>query len=86
MRGVVSSVLLLVLSLESCYATISRSPLGVDDLATTVPPLVDFQVQQPPAVPRTSKSCTVELFHHLFGNSYYQRRHILVEKTDSEAC
>ncbi|KAF8329143.1 peptide N-acetyl-beta-D-glucosaminyl asparaginase amidase A-domain-containing protein [Cantharellus anzutake] len=37
----------------------------------SVPPLVNFQVQQPPALPYDVK-CTVVLTHHLFGNSYYQ--------------
>jgi hypothetical protein len=40
---------------------------------TTVSPLVNFQVQQPPALPFFGTKCTVELVHHLFGNSYYHR-------------
>ncbi|KAG8861267.1 hypothetical protein FRB91_009178 [Serendipita sp. 411] len=35
-------------------------------------PLVNFQVNQPLAVPKSVPKCEVELVHHLFANSYYQ--------------
>ena len=42
------------------------------DTNSTVPPLVNFQVQQPPPHPINSKGCTVQLIQHNFANSYYQ--------------
>ncbi|KAG8807714.1 hypothetical protein FRC17_004299, partial [Serendipita sp. 399] len=35
-------------------------------------PLVNFQVNQPLAVPKNVPKCEVELVHHVFANSYYQ--------------
>ena len=58
---------------------------SVERASSTVPPLVNFQVQQPPALPLFGKKCTVELVHHLFGNSYYHRMSYMVEGiVDSE--
>ncbi|KAH7343742.1 peptide N-acetyl-beta-D-glucosaminyl asparaginase amidase A-domain-containing protein [Rhizoctonia solani] len=36
------------------------------------PPLVNFQVSQPPITPKVGKTCTVQLFRRTFANSYYQ--------------
>ncbi|VDB82940.1 unnamed protein product [Peniophora sp. CBMAI 1063] len=33
--------------------------------------LVDFQVAQPPPLPKDAKQCTIRLFEHTFANSYY---------------
>lgn len=39
---------------------------------TSQQPLRNFQVSQPPAIPKGSQSCFVPLVHHNFGNSYGQ--------------
>ncbi|KAF8323313.1 hypothetical protein DL93DRAFT_2050175 [Clavulina sp. PMI_390] len=40
--------------------------------SATTAPLVNFQVQQPPPLPKGARQCTVELVNHVFANSYYQ--------------
>lgn len=59
----------------SCDASnaVDRS-VQPDVAAAAIPvPLVNFQVQAPPALPRSAKQCTIELVHNLFANSYYNR-------------
>ncbi|KAF9505993.1 hypothetical protein BS47DRAFT_1399898 [Hydnum rufescens UP504] len=64
---------------------LSRFLSGVERAGTTtVPPLVNFQVQQPPALPSFGTQCTVELVHHLFGNSYYHPA--IVQYTPPTTC
>lgn len=35
--------------------------IGVNGQGTSVPPLVDFQVAQPPIVPHNAKQCTINI-------------------------
>lgn len=42
------------------------------DTPVSVPPLVNFQVHQPPVHPPLPNGCTIELIRHNFANSYYQ--------------
>ncbi|KAG9092593.1 hypothetical protein FRC06_011864, partial [Ceratobasidium sp. 370] len=51
---------------------------------STVAPLVNFQVAQPPLTPKVGRSCTVQLFRHTFANSYYQPE--IVEYTPPTDC
>lgn len=53
--------------------TIVDRDAHVETRATTTSPLVNFQVQAPPALSKSVKTCTVQLVQHLFANSYYAR-------------
>ncbi|KZP11978.1 hypothetical protein FIBSPDRAFT_755761 [Athelia psychrophila] len=44
--------------------------LLVPALLAAAKPLVDFQVAQPPPLPKGAKQCTVEILQHTFANSY----------------
>ncbi|KAG9091804.1 hypothetical protein FS749_016230 [Ceratobasidium sp. UAMH 11750] len=73
------SLLLSMLSLGS-QAQLSIRQSG----NSTVPPLVNFQVAQPPLTPKLGKSCTVQLFRRNFANSYYEPE--IVEYTPPTGC
>lgn len=65
----------LALCTSNAIPNVNRRVPALELLESRSPPLplVNFQVQQPPALSRHPKHCTVELVHHLFRNSYYQR-------------
>lgn len=64
---------LLLPSFTRAFSSDQKLTLSRAYAAANVAPLVNFQVQQPPALPSSGAKCTVELVHHLFANSYYQR-------------